>query len=117
MPKHSIFKSFVFAFQGFRSAFSERNFVIHITIAILVLMAGFFFHVTTMEWCILMICIGMVMAAELFNTAIEKLVDMVSPGFSPKAGEIKDISAAAVLLLAIVAAIAGLVIFVPYVLD
>jgi diacylglycerol kinase (ATP) len=61
-----------------------------------------------------LICIGVVLSAELLNTAIEKLVDLVSPQFNPKAGEIKDISAAAVFVLAMISAIIGCVIFIPY---
>ncbi len=114
MSKHSIFRSFEFAFQGLAFAFRERNFVLHILSTSLVVLLGFLFHVTSMEWCILLLCTGVVLTAELVNTAIEKLVDMVSPEFNPKAGEIKDISAAAVLVFSIVSAIIALIIFVPY---
>jgi diacylglycerol kinase (ATP) len=114
MPKHSIAKSFVFAFKGMASALKERNFILHLVSATLVISAGFYFDVTGPEWCVLLICIGVVVMAELFNTAIEKLTDLVSPDFNPKAGEIKDIAAAAVLVFSIVSAIAGLIIFIPY---
>jgi diacylglycerol kinase (ATP) len=59
-------------------------------------------------------CIGTVIAAELFNTAIEKLVDLVSPERHPVAGQVKDIAAGAVLICAVAAAIIGLIIFIPY---
>jgi diacylglycerol kinase (ATP) len=114
MPKHSIFMSFGFAFQGIAHALKERNFVLHIVSTILVVLLGFLFHVTTAEWCILILCTGVVLTAELVNTAIEKLVNMVSPEFNPRAGEIKDIAAAAVLVFSIASAIIALLIFVPY---
>ena len=59
----------------------------------------------------------MVLAAEGFNTAIERLVDLVSPGFHPIAGDVKDVAAGAVLICAIAAAIVGAIIFVPYILN
>ena len=60
-------------------------------------------------------CIGGVLAAEAFNTAIERLVNLVSPQWHPIAGEVKDIAAGAVLITAIAAAIIGLMIFIPYI--
>lgn len=66
---------------------------------------------------IIALCIGVVIAAELFNTAIERLVDLVSPGRHPLAGQVKDIAAGAVLVCAAAAAIIGLIIFVPYVIE
>ena len=65
-------------------------------------------------WMIIILCIGVVIAAELFNTAIEKLVDLVSPQQHPVAGQVKDIAAGAVLVCAATAAIIGLIVFIPY---
>ena len=70
--------------------------------------------ITRMEWMIIILCIGVVIAAELFNTAIEKLVDLVSPQQHPVAGQVKDIAAGAVLVCAATAAIIGLIVFIPY---
>jgi diacylglycerol kinase (ATP) len=67
-----------------------------------------------MEWCVVLLCFGLVMAAEAFNTAIERLVNLVSPDFHPLAGDVKDVAAGAVLICAIVAAIIGLIVFIPY---
>ena len=64
-----------------------------------------------------MLCFGIVLAAEGFNTAIERLVDLVSPGFHPIAGDVKDVAAGAVLICAIVSAIVGAIIFIPYFLN
>ena len=61
-----------------------------------------------------MFMFGMVLAAEGFNTAIERLVDLVSPDFHPVAGDVKDVAAGAVLICAIAAAIIGMIIFIPY---
>jgi diacylglycerol kinase (ATP) len=117
MPKHALIKSFGFAFKGLKLALNERNFLLHIISAMLVIIAGLFFRISATEWCVLLLCIGVVMTAELINTAIEKLVDMVSPGFNVTAGQVKDLSAAAVLLFSLISAIIGLLVFYPYIMD
>ena len=77
------------------------------------LAAGFFFEVSRWEWCLLILCVAVVLAAEAFNSALEYLVDLVSPGQHPLAGKAKDIAAGAVLIVAIGAALVGLLIFIP----
>ena len=110
------FKSFKFAFKGLRLAIrDEHNFKVHSFAAALVITLGFYFGITTAEWLWAVVAIAMVMTAELFNSAIEKLVDLVSPGHNHKAGAIKDIAAAAVLIATIAAAIIGVIIFYPYI--
>ena len=110
------FKSFKFAFKGLRLAIrDEHNFKVHPFAAALVITLGFYFGITTAEWLWAVVAIAMVMTAELFNSAIEKLVDLVSPGHNHKAGAIKDIAAAAVLIATIAAAIIGVIIFYPYI--
>jgi diacylglycerol kinase (ATP) len=74
---------------------------------------GFYFNITNGEWIVIILCFAIVMTAEAFNSAIEKLVDFVSPGIHPQAGKIKDIAAGAVLITAIIAAIIGCIIFIP----
>ncbi len=107
-------KSFGFAFKGIRIVGrSQQNFWIHVIIAGLVVVSGFYAKLTHTEWCILVLTMVVVLAMEVINTAIEKLVDFVSPGFNEQAGMIKDISAAAVLVTAIGAIIIGLIIFLP----
>ncbi|MCX6306362.1 MAG: diacylglycerol kinase family protein [Bacteroidetes bacterium] len=109
-----VLKSFGFAFNGLRMVLStQQNVWIHIVVSCLVMVAGIFARLTAVEWCIIVLTISLVLAMEIMNTAIEKLVDFVSPGFHEQAGLIKDISAAAVLLAAAGAVIAGLIIFVP----
>ena len=109
-------KSFGYAFKGIVSLIRrEHNAWIHCTAIVLVTIGGFYFALTLTEWCIVVLCFGIVLAAEGFNTAIERLVDLVSPDFHPIAGDVKDIAAGAVLICAIAAAIIGGIIFIPYI--
>ena len=108
-------KSFGYAFKGIASLLKkEHNAWIHCLAIVVVTFAGLYFDITRTEWCIVCLCFGMVLAAEGFNTAIERLVDLVSPKFHPIAGDVKDVAAGAVLICAIAAAIIGLIIFIPY---
>ena len=110
-------KSFTFAWKGILTcAGHEQNIPFHLIAAIIVLAAGFCFGISRTEWMVVMLCIGTVIAAELFNSAIERLVDMVSPEWQKIAGEVKDIAAGAVLITAIAAAIVGMIVFLPYVI-
>lgn len=108
-------KSFAYAFKGIGSFLpKEHNAWIHCTAILIVTIAGFTLGITRMEWVAVVLCFGVVLAAEAFNTAIERLVNLVSPDFHPIAGDVKDVAAGAVLICAIAAAIVGLIIFVPY---
>ena len=108
-------KSFGYAFKGIASLLKrEHNAWIHCIAIIVVTLAGLHFGITRTEGCIVCLCFGMVLAAEGFNTAIERLVDLVSPDFHPVAGDVKDVAAGAVLICAIAAAIIGMIIFIPY---
>ena len=105
-------KSISYAWQGIRLTFKEqRNFRIHSVVALLVISTGILLKISSNEWYITIVCVGMVLSAELLNSAIEKVVDLVSPEWNKKAGDIKDASAAAVLILAITSAIIGCLIF------
>jgi len=86
---------------------------IHITITTLVVICGFVFSISLIEWMFCLLCIGMVMGAEMMNTAIENVVDLASPDHHPLAGKAKDIAAGGVLICAIISVIIGLLIFVP----
>ena len=109
-------KSFGYAFKGIASLVKkEHNAWIHCTAIVVVTLAGFYFDITHTEWCIVVICFGLVLAAEGFNTAIERLVDLVSPDYHPIAGDVKDVAAGAVLICAIAAAIVGMIVFIPYI--
>lgn len=110
-------KSFTFAWKGILTcAGHEQNITFHLIAAIIVVAAGFCFGISRTEWMVVMLCIGTVIATELFNSAIERLVDMVSPEWKKIAGEVKDIAAGAVLITAIAAAIVGMIVFLPYVI-
>lgn len=98
---NKFFKSFIYAFKGIKQLLLERNFKLHLISMLLVALSTFIFNYTIDEWMVLIICIVTVLAAEGFNTAIEKLVDLVSPEYNEKAGKVKDISAAAVLIVSI----------------
>ena len=108
-----LINSFKYALEGFISSFkTERNMKIHILATILVIAFGLYFKLNLVEWCFIIFAIALVIGAELFNTAIETIVDMISPEKNPKAKLAKDISAAAVLCFAIGAAVVGIIIFI-----
>lgn len=109
-------KSFHYAFNGIAVVFrSQYNFLIHLSVLSFVVFAGFFFQISPVEWCMLLLASALVLSLEIVNTAMEFLVDFVSPEYHEKAGIIKDLSAAAVLIASGFAVITGLIIFVPYV--
>ena len=111
---HSRIKSFGFATNGLIQFFkTQHNAWIHVVAAVLVVSAGFYFKVSATEWCLIAGCIGLVFMAEMFNTAIEWLTNIVSPAYNAPAGMVKDIAAAGVLFSAIVAVVIAAIIFVP----
>lgn len=111
------YTSFKFAFKGLHAALrSEPHMRLHVLSAVGVVAAGFAFGVSLTEWCLLIGCIGLVVTAEVFNTAIETVVNLVSPTYHPLAGKAKDLAAGAVLVAAITAALTGTIIFLPYLL-
>ena len=110
-----LINSFKYAIEGFISSFkTERNMKIHVLMMILVIIAGMTFEITKLEWILCMILFGIVISAELFNTAIETVVDIVMPEKNEKAKLAKDVSAGAVLVVSIASAIVGIIIFLPY---
>lgn len=112
--KNKLLHSFKYALAGIFASFkTEKNMKIHILIMALVILAGFIFKISQTEWMICILLFGIVIAGEIFNTAIEIVVDMVMPHQNKKAKLAKDLSAGAVLILAIAAAIIGFMIFIP----
>lgn len=110
--------SFRYAFNGFKELVrSQANAKIHLVFAVCVIAAGFYFQLKSWEWCVVVFAICLVLSAEAFNTSLENLTDLVSPGTHPLAGKAKDLAAAAVLLTATGAAIAGVIIFLPRLLS
>lgn len=102
-------KSFVYAFNGINVFLKEdRNAKYHLIAALAIIIFGIVKGFSEMEWFVVILCIGAVIAAEMFNSAIERIVDIVSPEYSEKAGKIKDIAAGAVLVISLAAAAIGL---------
>lgn len=111
-------KSFGYAFKGILYLVrTQENMLIHLTAAILVIIAGFVLKVSLLEWCLLSFAIGFVLVTEAINTAIEQFIDFINPGYNYSAGRAKDLGAGAVLLSAITAAVIGLIVFVPKLLN
>lgn len=111
-------KSFGHAINGIvKTIINEPSFRIHLAVMLMVVVLSLFMGLSTMEWMLIIFCFGFVLSAEIFNSSIEGLTDMVSPGHNPKAGLVKDMAAGAVLVSAITAAIVGLIIFVPKLLK
>ena len=112
-----LFKSFGYAFRGIRQViYWEQNAKVHSIAAIGVIAAGLYFHLSPMEWVAIVIVVGGVFAAETFNTAIEELSDTVSPEYDVRIKHVKDFAAGAVLIMAMVAFVVGLLIFIPKIL-
>ncbi|MDR3651858.1 MAG: diacylglycerol kinase family protein [Paludibacter sp.] len=107
-------QSFIYAGRGIKTVFgSETNMKIHLVVVFLVVVAGFVLRINVPEWIMCLLCIGLVIGAEMINTAIENVVDLASPEQHPLAGKAKDIAAGAVLICAIISVIIGLLIFLP----
>ncbi len=114
MAMEKFFKSFVYAFRGLAYTFrTQLNFKLHCVSAVAVILLGLYTKLSNAEWLWIALAIAMVLVLELINTAIEVLVDMVSPQQQPKAGIVKDVAAAAVLVTAFLALSIALIIFVP----
>jgi len=117
--KRALFSSFKDAFSGIKFTFkNERNFRIHTVVTILVVTAGFVLKISLLEWTSILLCIGLVIAMELVNTAIEQTVDLiVGESFHELARNAKDAAAGAVVISACMSVIIGLIIFFPYVWE
>jgi diacylglycerol kinase (ATP) len=112
-----VVRSFGYAFRGVGFLLqTQTNARVHLAIAVAVVGAGFGFEISRMEWVAIVAAIGLVLVTEGLNTALETVVDLVSPEWHPLAGRAKDIAAGAVLLAAIAAAVIGGLIFGPLVL-
>ena len=114
LDANRLVRSFRAAFEGIKATYiREQNIKIHTVIAILVVLFGFLLKISYGEWLVCLVLIGLVLMAEFFNTAIEYVVDLASPNIHPLAKAAKDTASAGVLMMAILAAIVGVVIFVP----
>jgi diacylglycerol kinase len=105
--------SFRYALEGFSHTIrTQRSMRIHLVVAVLVLIGGVLIRLNRIEWAIVTICIGLVLASELLNTALEAIVDIAAPAFNLKAKIAKDAAAAAVFVFAVVSVIVGLLVFI-----
>ncbi len=106
--------SFVYAINGICSAIkTEKNLKFDVFVGIIIIVLGFLFRINMVEWIICIISIGLMLFAEIMNTAVEAVVDLYTREKNEQAGLAKDISAGAVLVMAISVAVVGLIIFLP----
>ncbi|KOY80938.1 diacylglycerol kinase family protein [Lysinibacillus macroides] len=113
MDMRKYLRSFGYAFEGILMASKEQNMKSHVLSAIIVMLAGYFTGLSRIEWYIVLLLIALMLALEMINTAIERVVDLASPDIHPLAKQAKDIAAGAVLVFALFSAIIGLLIFLP----
>ncbi len=106
-------KGFVYAWRGIAAGTAGRNFRVMLGAAVTVVVLGYILGISPVEWALVTLAMGLVMALELLNTAGEKLVDILSPDLDPRYGLVKDILAGAVLVAALAAAVAGALVFLP----
>lgn len=115
---NSIRSAFQNAFNGFRSVLnSEKNARIHLIATILVIILASILRVSLTAWLWLCLAIVLVWMAELFNTAVEKICDLVEPNHNLVIQASKDMAAAGVLLAALFSVVVGLVIFLPPLIE
>lgn len=114
MRSRNILDSFRFAFSGLWYALrTQRNTRIHLTIAVAVVTLGAWLDLSLVQWALLTLSIGFVLVSEMLNTVAETLVDLISPGYHPLAKIVKDVTAGAVLLTAIISVVVGLLVLGP----
>lgn len=106
--------SFIYPIKGLKYAYrNEQNLAVDVGITIVVVALGIIFKINLTEWALLSLTVGLVIATELLNTAIEAVVDLVTNEYHPLAKVAKDTAAAAVFIFAIVSIIVGCIIFLP----
>jgi diacylglycerol kinase len=108
------FKSFGYALKGIGLGLKQRNFIVQVCCAVITIALGFWFDIMGIEWCLLLLCIGLVLSLEMLNSAIEYIVNMISPGYHETAGKIKDLAAGAVLVVSCGSLTIAIVIFKKY---
>ncbi|WP_419494954.1 diacylglycerol kinase family protein [Chryseobacterium bernardetii] len=115
MQKPPIHKSFLNAFRGVLAMIkTERNFQIEILASLLNLFLIFYLKLTSTDAALILMASAAVLSAEIFNTAIEKICDIIQPDFDERIGFIKDIAAGAVVLIAIASAVIGVLVYWKY---
>lgn len=105
-------RSFGYAIEGFRTAVAtERNIKVQLLVGVLAVVAGVVLKIDALSWVLVLLCIGLVLFAELVNTSIEAIVDLATQDLHPLAKRAKDIAAASVFTLSITAAVVGIIVF------
>jgi diacylglycerol kinase len=105
-------RSFRYAWHGIYLVIRyENNTRVHLLASVAAVALGVFVKLNSLEWALVLMQIGLVWAAETFNTALEKLVDLVSPEYHPLAGKVKDIAAGAVLIVSLMSVVVGGIVF------
>lgn len=108
------FKSFSYAWDGLKAVLrTEHNTWIHLTLTLLAIVGGVLLKISRYDWLALIIVIGFVWTAELFNTCLEKTMDFLSKEKHPQIKLIKDMAAAAVLIASLAAVLVGCLVFIP----
>lgn len=117
-PPHGFINKFQCAFRGIAvGARGQSSFLVHLVVAALVIGVGVWLEITATEWCLLALCIAIVLALELFNSCIESLARAIDRQHNEQLRDALDIASGAVLIGAIGSAIAGLVILLPRVIQ
>ena len=107
-------KSVGFAVKGaYKLITTEHSVMVQSSLAVVLIIAGFIFHISREEWMMQILAFGLVLSVESLNTAVEKIADFIHPEFHDRIGFIKDIAAGAVMFAAIAAIAIGLLIYVP----
>lgn len=116
--KRRFINSFGYAFEGIKYAFIyEQNIIVHFLMAIVVGLTGFILKISPTQWMILIIVIGLVMALELVNSAVEAMVDLATDKYHVLAKVAKDCSSGAVLIMSFAAVLIGMIIFLPKLIE
>lgn len=113
-------KSVQFAIEGIICAVTgtrNRNMRTHVIASVVAIILGIVLEIDRTSWIAVVLCIGIVMGAEMLNTSIEELCDLLQPEIDPRIKRIKDVAAGAVLVIATSAGICGLIIFIPYIQE
>lgn len=111
-PRRTWYEKFRDAFRGVRSGtHGQSSFQVHIAVTVAVIVAAACMRVEFWEWCVLLLCIGGVLTAEMFNSAMEHMAKVIDQNQNPELGEALDTASAAVLFASLGAAVVGAIIF------
>jgi diacylglycerol kinase (ATP) len=111
-------KSVGFAVKGaIKLITTEHSVMVQSSIGVIMIIAGFYFHISHEEWMIQTLAVGLVLGIEGLNTAVEKVADFIHPEYHERIGFIKDIAAGAVFFAALTAIVIGCMIYIPYISE